>query len=381
MSVTRVRVRTQVLLAVATLVALGWLFGGRVVRKMPDFEVYWTAASRAARAEPLYRVEDGHYQFKYLPAFAVIARPMARLSLPAAKTLWFGTSVLLLGALLWLGVLMLPELRLSAATLVIVAFIAMAKFYAHELVLGQANLLFAAIVAAAVLLREREREGVAGALLALAVVVKPYAALFAPWLAVERRRIALTAMLVTLAAALLLPALVYGWNGNIALLEAWWNTVTTTTAPNLGNQDNVSIAAMTARWFGSGLAARVATVAIVVVLAIGTIEAMIRRTAVRSPHALEAGVLLLLIPLLTPQGWDYVLLIATPAVMLLVNYLGELPGVLRVTTAVAIAVTAFSLYDLLGRAGYTAFMSWSPITLCALAEVAALISLRARRIA
>src|SRR5947208_3680406 len=228
MSVTRVRVRTQVLLAVATLVALGWLFGGRVVRKMPDFEVYWTAASRAARAEPLYRVEDGHYQFKYLPAFAVIARPMARLSLPAAKTLWFGTSVLLLGALLWLGVLMLPELRLSAATLVIVAFIAMAKFYAHELVLGQANLLFAAIVAAAVLLREREREGVAGALLALAVVVKPYAALFAPWLAVERRRIALTAMLVTLAAALLLPALVYGRDGHIARLGTWWNTVAPT---------------------------------------------------------------------------------------------------------------------------------------------------------
>src|SRR5437867_12096264 len=98
MSVTRVRVRTQVLLAVATLVVLGWLFGGRVVRKMRDFEVYWTAASRAARAEPLYRVEDGHYQFKYLPSFAVIARRMARLSLRAARTLWFGTAVLRGGA-------------------------------------------------------------------------------------------------------------------------------------------------------------------------------------------------------------------------------------------------------------------------------------------
>jgi Glycosyltransferase family 87 len=353
----------------------------RVIHKMPDFEVYWTAAARAARAEPLYRVEDGHYTFKYLPAFAVLARPIARMPMSAAKRLWFGASLMLVAAVLWLSVLMLPELRLSAAALATVTFIAMAKFYAHEIVLGQVNLLFVAIVVWAVLLRERSREAAAGVLFALAVVVKPYAVIFAPWLAAEPRRVALGAMIVTLAAFLLLPVVTYGWSGNLALLSGWWTMVAGTTQPNLGNQDNVSIVAMTARWLGPGSAAKAAAVVIMLGVAIALVEMMIRRSAVRSPYALEAGTLLLIVPLLTPQGWDYVLLIATPAIMLLLNYLGELPGPLRVTTAAAIGVTAFSLYDLLGRAAYARFMSWSAITICALVELAALIALRLRRVA
>ena len=37
--------------------------------------------------------------------------------------------------------------------------------------------------------------------------------------------------------------------------------------------------------------------------------------------------LLTLIPLLSPQGWDYVFLVSTPAIMLLVNYEDRLPRV------------------------------------------------------
>ena len=42
---------------------------------MVDFEVYRTAAGRALDAENLYRPIDGHYQFKYLPAFALAMAP------------------------------------------------------------------------------------------------------------------------------------------------------------------------------------------------------------------------------------------------------------------------------------------------------------------
>ena len=43
----------------------------RIHRYQVDFEVYRTAAQRVVHGEPLYRADDGHYQFKYLPAFAV----------------------------------------------------------------------------------------------------------------------------------------------------------------------------------------------------------------------------------------------------------------------------------------------------------------------
>ena len=52
------------------------LYNASVRREMADFEVYWTAAERARAAEPLYRAQDGHYQFKYLPAFALGLTPL-----------------------------------------------------------------------------------------------------------------------------------------------------------------------------------------------------------------------------------------------------------------------------------------------------------------
>ena len=75
-----------------------------------------------------------------------------------------------------------------------------------------------------------------------------------------------------------------------------------------------------------------------------------------APETLEGSLLLLLIPLLSPQGWDYVFLIGTPAVMLLVNDLRSLPRGLRIATIAAIAVVALSIYDLMGRSAYSLFM-------------------------
>ena len=62
-----------------------WVFVYKAAPKMPDFEVYWKAAARAAHAEPLYRTTDGHFQFKYLPAFAVLAIPIGLLSSATAE--------------------------------------------------------------------------------------------------------------------------------------------------------------------------------------------------------------------------------------------------------------------------------------------------------
>src|SRR5262252_345501 len=227
--------RTRVLLIVLALVSLVGLFTTRVQRKMPDFEVYYTAASRAHAAQPLYRAEDGHFQFKYLPAFAVIASPVALLPMPAAKAAWFAVSAVLMLVVLWLSLRALPAVHRPPALLLAGTFVAMAKFYAHELVLGQVNLLFAVLVVLSIVWLRRGRDAGAGVLLALAVIVKPYGAIFAPWLVAGRRATAFAAMFGALAALVLLPAVWYGWSGNLHLLAGWWQTVTATTAPNLTN--------------------------------------------------------------------------------------------------------------------------------------------------
>jgi hypothetical protein len=374
--------RTRALLAVLAVVSLVAVFTTRVSRKMPDFDVYRTAGARALAAEPLYRADDGHFQFKYLPAFAVLAAPLAMVPPPAAKGAWFAVSAILMLVLLALSLRALPEVHQPPAVLVIVTFLAMAKFYAHELVLGQVNLLFAVLVVLAIVWMRNGLDAAAGLLLALAVIVKPYAVIFLPWLATRRSRTAFAAMTAGLVALLLLlPAARYGWDGNLRLLGDWWHTVTATSAPNLVNPDNVSLAALFTRWMGPDSPAPVLAALTGAILLVPTAIAIAGRGTLPFPETLEASLLLLLIPLLSPQGWDYVLLIGTPAVMLLVNELPALPRSMRLATTVAIAVVAFSIFDVMGRTAYAFFMGLSVITLCVVIEIAALVTLRFRRAA
>jgi arabinofuranan 3-O-arabinosyltransferase len=365
----------------AAAVLLALLFAAKVSRKMPDFEVYWTAAVRARAAEPLYRADDGHYQLKYLPAFAMIAIPVGLLPLQAAKAVWFTISILLLIALVALSLALLPEARKPAWLLVAITLVAMLKFFGHEVVLGQVNALLAVIVVLAVLAIRRGRETAAGLLVALAVVVKPYAIIFLPWLMARRRGRPLAAAAAGLAAVVAAPAVVYGVQGTIELHRAWWRTVTESTAPNLTNADNVSIAAMYAKWIGPGSPATVLTIATIALLLAAAAFVFLRRGGLKFPEGLEGALLLTCVPLLSPQGWDYVFLVSTPAIVFLANYEDRLPMLMRLLTVGAVATIGLSLYDVMGRTAYSAFMAWSVISLCYFVVIAALCALRVRAVA
>jgi Glycosyltransferase family 87 len=362
---------TGLLLALAI-----WVFVYKAGPKMPDFEVYWRAATRAIDAEPLYRTDDGHFQFKYLPAFAVLAIPLGLLPLQAAKLLWFALSIALLVLLLRWNLDLPPEARRSRGWLLAVMIVAFGKFYAHELVLGQVNILFAIVATAALLAIKSGRELAAGGLVAAAIVIKPYAVLFLPWLAARRSLPSTAAAAAGLIAALILPALFYGVDGNLLLHREWWRTVTETTAPNLSVYDNVSLAAMYFRWVGPGaLSAQLAYGTGAFLLAVAALVFLWRR-GVTFPEGLEGGLLLTLMPLLSPQGWDYVFLIATPAIVYLANYEDLLPRPLRLLTIVAVATIGLAIFDLMGRAAYYEFMRLSFISLCFFVVIAALATLR-----
>ena len=368
-------------LVMSGLLLLAVLFSGKVTRKMPDLAVYWVAAVRARAAEPLYRIEDGHYQFKYLPAFAVLAIPGGAVPLHVAKSIWYVASIALLASLVTLSLSILPERRKPVSVLVVVTVLAMAKFFAHEVVLGQMNALFAVVVVGAVVALRRGREPAAGVLIALAIVVKPYAVIFLPWLFARRRPGSILTATMSLAGIIALPALLYGFAGNIEQHRAWWKTVTESTAPNLTNADNVSVAAMFAKWMGAGSAATTLALVTALLILIGAGLVFLGRRKVICPDGLEAALLLTCIPLLSPQGWDYVFLVSTPAIMYLVNYHDLLPRPWQFLAAAAVATIAFSVYDLMGRAAYGAFMALSIVTICYLVVIGALGALRARAVA
>jgi len=358
-----------------------WVFVYKAAPKMPDFAVYWTAAARAAHGAPLYRPDDGHYQFKYLPAFAVLAIPVGLLRIGTAEMVWFFTSLALLVALVSMALRLPVERRLTTGWLAFITVISLLKYYAQELVLGQVNILFAVVVTGALLAMKARREVPAGALVAIAIVIKPYAVLFLPWLLARRRVPSIAVAGAGFAALLLLPAAVYGWDGSLTLHREWWRTVTETTAPNLSTFDNVSLAAMYYRWLGPGvLSERLAYGTAAVLLGVVALVFFNRR-ALPFPEGIEGAMLLTLIPLLSPQGWHYVFLLATPAIVYLANYQDLLPRPMRIITIAAVATSAFAVYDLVGRTAYHSFMRFSIISLCFIVVIAALATLRLRKIA
>jgi uncharacterized membrane protein len=348
---------------------------------MPDFDVYYRAGARFAAAEPLYRAEDGHYQHKYLPIFAALMVPFSWLPLMQAKAVWLCLSIAIVAGFIAVSLRLLP--RRSAAPAVIVAFtvLSMLKFYAHELSLGQSNALMALCVVAGFACLARGRPVLAGWLLALSVVVKPYPIIFLPYLLLKSRFVTFLVFLGLVAISVALPAMLYGVKGNWALLESWLRTVADSTPVNLLNQDNVSIWAMYAKWFGPGPLASTLAGSTIVAIA-GVLLALLRTgSAVPQAEYLEMAFLLILIPLCSPQGWDYGLLMATPAVMLLVStFCGDSPW-MRLMIAATLMTIGLSVFDVMGRRAYAAFMSVSAITVCALVLLGSLAALRLRRAA
>jgi hypothetical protein len=275
----------------------------------------------------------------------------------------------------------LPERRRSERVLIWLTLLFMAKFYAHELLLGQTNLLLGALLVAALLAVQIDLPRVAGVLIALAAFIKPYALLLLPWLVVSHGLAAGAVSVAVLGAGLLVPALVYGWSGNLALLSGWYTTVTTSTAPNLLGADNISLAAMWAKWIGPGpTAAGLAAFSAAAALALAAV-AWRRRDRVAEGSYLEFALLMLLIPLLSPQGWDYVLLLATPAVVCLLDRWPELSRPWQAFSLAALGVMGLTIFDLMGRTLYSRFMALSIVTVCAIGVAVSLAHLRRKALA
>lgn len=350
----------------------------RQTRDLTDFEVYRTAGARLIRAEPLYRAEDGHFVFKYLPAFAFGLAPFAAMGAETAKVVWYALSFACLVAFVSGSIALLPERRRSVAALTGLTLLVTARLDIRELSLGQTNVLLGAILIASLAAARRGSGRAAGVLAGAATFIKPYAVLLAPWLAAAVGASALVAFGAAIVAGLALPVMVYRWNGNLTLLSDWFRIVTETTAPNLLLPENVSFVSVWAKWIGPGtLATALAVASSVATLGIAGLTLIARRAA-RSPGYLEFALLLLVIPLLSPQGWDYMLLLGTPAVVCLLDRWRDLGRPWQAMAGAAFVVIGLPMREVLGLTMTRQMMNSGMVTVAALVLVAGLLRLRLR---
>jgi len=366
---------------ILAILATVFYIGARRRRDFVDFMVYQQAAVRAVHAESLYRAEDGHYQFKYWPAFALAMAPFAPIDPEVAKVLWYAISVVLLVVFVRQSIRLLPDRHLPVRALVWITAIMTLKFIVKELVNGQTNVLLGVLLLAALAAKRRGKPVVAGAAIGAAIFVKPYALLVLPWMALTFGLEAFAAAAAVVIVGLLVPALAYGWQGNIDLLVAWFHTVSDTTPENLLLPENISLATMWAKWIGPGGAASSLAVATGVAL-LGLVAAVwiVRRRA-PMPDYLELALIMLLIPLLSPQGWDYVLILGTPAIVCVVDRWQLRNQGWKLLNATALFATSLTVFDIVGRELYIKVTAWSIVTVGAIALAISLAHLRWRRLA
>jgi len=375
----RVRLSLTAALVLAFLTAVYLL---RIRTGMADFAVNYRAGERLAAGETLYQTADGHFMFKYLPVSALLYLPLSALPLEAAKAVWFTGSLVALAGVFAVIARLVPQRR--GSVVLVLSGLILAKYLLHELRLGQINILVTLVMLATVHAVARSpgsgAEARAGALAGLAIALKPYAALLVPYLVITRRLRGLAALGVTLLALLTIPAAFYGVGGNLLVLRQWAHTLSQSTPTLLTNNDNVSIVAFFTKWLGEPARALVPTAVVLGLLAILTFVVVLRGRREPSAAVLDGALLLTLIPLVSPLGWDYTFLMALLAVALILRHWTTFPRAARWILGANFAVIALAIYDILGPDAYAAYMQWSVTTVNFVGVVAALAYLRLARV-
>jgi hypothetical protein len=304
------------------------LYIARVHDAMPGFDAYHAAATRVLHGDSPY-LAGATGPFTYMPALAIAMTPLALFELAAARFIWFTVSVGLLTVFIRWAIHGLPERRRSEDWLQWLTLVLMLPFYAQGLTAGQTDVLLGVLLMGSLMAVQVDLPRAGGILLGAAIVFEPYALLLLPWLAFAHGARAVVATGMVLAAGLILPALLFGWTGNIDMLVAWFRTVSDAPPGAERLVDGVSILTV------------LSTAAV-----LGLVTAVwVRRQAVFDPDYVECALIMLFIPLLSSSGAGHVFLLATPAVICLLDRWGETAMRWRVVTGLALVVMSVAAAD------------------------------------
>lgn len=278
-----------------------------------DFEVYQTAGTRALQGADLYRVEDGHYRYKYSPVAAFYFTPFALLPVAVAQVVyWLALSAVIVAGLYLAGRTVCPDgvagqaARLNTALLLAAAVLGF--HFVTELSLGQANQLLIVSAIAMAWLYYQDRPRLLALFWAAALFIKPVGLIFIPYFLLKRRFRELGWLALFAALLFFLPALVYQDGGEfIQQNREWLNemAVETGNKQDLLKEGNHTLASVLVRYSPLALlqpgpaGQRVIEWLVPGALALLVLWAVRRGRALDRPAVLELALLMGLIPLLS----------------------------------------------------------------------------------
>ncbi len=363
----RINKRIYVLLAVVALSLVVAIYFLGVRRDMSDFGVCYQGGERIRQAETLYRVSDGHMQYKYSPASAVFFAAFTFLPYEWAKLLWYFLELLFL-AIAFLIFLKALQARAKTKTFLgVLSFLILAKFLGREIQLGQVNILIITLLAGGLIFLLNGKDLLAGLFWGASLFFKPYALVFLLYFLLKKRVTIILGGGAILSLGFLLPAFFYGIEGNILVHKDWVETLSLSTPRLIETYDNASFHAFLQKLFEGPGGYWPEVLVGLALLILGSVFLWLMRAGQKKslsrPEILEASFLLLLIPLFSPLGWYYNYLYGLLAVMLILDKIDRFPGGLKFAAVVNLIVIGGTLREILGQALFTFYTGHSLVVL------------------
>jgi hypothetical protein len=356
----------------------------RIRYDLTDFGVCYQAGGRFSAGESLYRNSDGHLQFKYSPLAAMVYAPLAGLPWNTAKFIWFLVMLGCLGGIFFLIVRILPGQGPPAAWTIGWSMLVWLKYVAREIELGQVNLIILLLLLGLLQALSTGHERASGVFWAASLFIKPYAVVFLPYFLLKRKWAAVATGLGTILLGLLLPIINFGWAGNWSLLREWGRTLSKSTPGLLAVGDNASLYAFFAKWLGSSQTTQALAIGgIATAVIAGMIFWMMqtgRRARIEKVEIAEVAVLMMLIPMLSPLGWNYNYLYALPAAALVLHLFGRFSLPLRAAVIVNFILIGATLQEIMGRTAFRYYTARSLIVPSGLFILGVLFLARRRRL-
>lgn len=208
------------------LIALGI---SATVRMQGDFAVYYAAGKRVLHGAAIYPPGEKDH-FLYAPIFAIAMAPFAILPRHPAQGAFFlvnawGLVALILGS----GAMLFGRARTLPAALIIVPVLLTSILINNNFEHGQVNLPILALCVWAVVYARESRSMASGAMLAAAILIKPFALLAGLYLLLRGRFAALGWTIVAAVVLLGAPIVVFGPHGLVAQTGAYIQSVASMT--------------------------------------------------------------------------------------------------------------------------------------------------------
>lgn len=372
----------NILLLILAFLFFSLIYQYFVKKDMTDFGVCYQGGERIIKSETLYRVSDGHLQYKYSPASAAFFSLFTVFPYEVAKYIWYLSELVFLFLSLFISYDILPSKQKKKGLVLIFSFLVLVKFFGREIELGQVNIFifFLLIMMVKALLHKKDVKG--GLFLGFSLIFKPYGLVFLPYFILKKRFKLIASSLGTILIGLILPAIYYGLKGNIAVLTSWQKTLSQSTPGLIDHYDNASIFA----FFLKIVPDESRGMAFIFIICSGLLIAfsflwmMIlgKKENMNKPEVLEYSFLFVLIPLFSPLAWYYNYLYSILTIVFLINYADKFPKVLKYVLIANLIIIGGSLREVLGKDVFRFYTGYSLVVISYLIVLFHLFYLRVR---